>query len=95
VVRPERDVEIERLDRPSVTLLRCDEPPEDRILRASCISDRKCLASITGTEKYIYHYGKQPDEFFDLSKDSFEKQNFISERSKEEIDERRRSDSVE
>ena len=65
------------------------EPPGDRILRFSCISDRKCLASLKGTDKYIYHYGNQPDEFFDLSKDPFEKQNLISERSKEEIDERR------
>ncbi len=63
--------------------------PEDRMLRFSCITNRTCLASIQGSEKYIYHYGKQPDEFFDLSKDPFEKQNLISERSKEEIDERR------
>lgn len=73
---------------PGYSLLQ-EEPPEDRILRFSCISERKCLASIKGTEKYIYHYGNQPDEFFDLSKDPFEKQNLISERSKEEIDERR------
>ena len=65
------------------------ELPEERTLMFSCISGRKCLASIKGDEKYIYHYGKQPDEFFDLSKDPFEKQNLISERSKEEIDERR------
>ena len=65
------------------------EVPEDRRLRFSCITNRTCLASIQGSEKYIYHYGNQPEEFFDLSKDPFEKQNLISERSKEEIDERR------
>jgi hypothetical protein len=27
--------------------------PKDRTLRFSCITDRKCLASIRGTEKYI------------------------------------------
>jgi lipoteichoic acid synthase len=73
---------------PGYSLLQ-EEPPQDRILRFSCISERKCLASIKGTEKYIYHYGNQSDEFFDLSKDPFEKQNLVSERSKEEIDERR------
>jgi phosphoglycerol transferase MdoB-like AlkP superfamily enzyme len=65
------------------------ELPEDRKLRFSCISNHECLASTKGTEKYIYHYGKRPDEFFDLSKDPFEKQNLISERSKDEIDKRR------
>src|ERR671920_458590 len=59
------------------------------MLKFSCITNRTCLASIQGSEKYIYHFGKQPEEFFDLSKDPFEKQNLISERSKEEIDERR------
>ncbi|HEY6751753.1 MAG TPA: hypothetical protein VI027_10575 [Rubrobacteraceae bacterium] len=64
------------------------EQPEDRMLRFSCISNHECLASTKGDEKYIYHYGKQPDEFFDLSKDPLEKQNLLGERSKDEIDER-------
>jgi lipoteichoic acid synthase len=63
--------------------------PEDRTLRFSCITDRKCLASIRGTEKYIHHYGDQPDEIFDLSKDPLEQRNLASERGIEEINERR------
>lgn len=63
--------------------------PEDRTLRFSCITDRKCLASIKGSQKYIYHYGDQPDEIFDLEKDPLEKQNLAGEYSKEEMDERR------
>ncbi len=63
--------------------------PEERILRANCITDRKCMASIKGDEKYVYNYGKLPDEFFDLSEDPLEKNNLADERSQEEIDERR------
>ncbi len=63
--------------------------PGDRTLRFSCITDRKCLASIRGTEKYIHHYGDQPDEIFDLSKDPLEQRNLAGERGIEEINERR------
>jgi arylsulfatase A-like enzyme len=49
-----------------------------------------CVASLKGTEKYIYHYGDQPDELFDLSEDPFEKRNLADERDKKEMDERRR-----
>jgi lipoteichoic acid synthase len=63
--------------------------PENRIIRANCISNRKCMASIKGFEKYIYNYGDQPDEFFDLSEDPLEKNNLADERGEEEIDERR------
>ena len=63
--------------------------PGDRILRFSCITDRKCLASIRGTEKYVHHYGNQPDEIFDLSKDPLEQRNLAGERAIEEVNERR------
>ena len=63
--------------------------PGDRTLRFSCITDRKCLASIRGTEKYIHHYGNQPDEIFDLSKDPLEQRNLAGERVIEEVNERR------
>ncbi len=65
------------------------EPPEDRTLFFSCISNRKCLASIRGNEKYIYHYANQPEEVFDLSKDPLEKHNLADEYSREELDKRR------
>ena len=64
-------------------------PEEDRTLRLSCFHEEQCLASIKGTQKYIYHYDNQPDELFDLSKDPLEKDNLANEHSKEEMDKRR------
>jgi lipoteichoic acid synthase len=64
--------------------------PADRTLMFSCISRRECMASIKGNEKYIYHYGNQPDELFDLSKDPLEKHNLADEYSKEDLDTRRK-----
>jgi hypothetical protein len=64
--------------------------PQDRTLRFSCISHRKCLASIEGNQKYIYHYHNQPEEVFDLSKDPLEKRNLAEEYGKEDLDRRRR-----
>ena len=63
--------------------------PEGRTLMFSCFHEAQCLASIKGSEKYIYHNGNQPDEFFDLSKDPIEKHNLADERAKEEMDKRR------
>jgi arylsulfatase A-like enzyme len=63
--------------------------PDDRTLMFSCISSFKCLASIKGEEKYVYNYGNQPDEVFNLSKDPLEKNNLASLFSKEELDKRR------
>ena len=64
--------------------------PKDRILRFNCITDRKCMASIKGHEKYVYNYDELPDEFFDLSEDPFEQNNLADERDKEELDARRK-----
>jgi lipoteichoic acid synthase len=72
---------------PGYSLLR--PLPEDRTLNFSCITNRKCLASLKGNEKYIHHYNNQPDELFDLSEDPKEEHNLASERSKEELDKRR------
>jgi phosphoglycerol transferase MdoB-like AlkP superfamily enzyme len=74
---------------PGYSLL--DPVPEERTLMFSCITNRKCLASIKGYMKYIHHYDDQPDEFFDLSKDPLEKQNLADERAtnKIEMDKRR------
>ncbi len=66
---------------PGYSLLR--PLPEGRTLMFSCFNKNKFLASIRGYEKYIYHYGNQPDEFFDLSKDPLEKHNLADERAKE------------
>jgi lipoteichoic acid synthase len=79
--------EVENGEYPGFSLLH--ELPEDRTLRFSCISNRECLASIKGHQKYIYHYGKQPDEVFNLSTDPLETRNLASVFSKEALDERR------
>lgn len=63
--------------------------PEDRTMFSNCRPDPLCTTSIKGDEKYIYNYGRQPDEFYDLSKDPLEKNNLIENVSREEIDRRR------
>jgi phosphoglycerol transferase MdoB-like AlkP superfamily enzyme len=79
--------EVENGEYPGYSLLH--PLPEDRALTFSCFNKNKCLASIKGSEKYIHHYGNQPDELFDLSIDAFEQQNLASERDKGETNERR------
>ena len=65
-------------------------PPEkDRTLFFSCFDDYRCLASLRGTEKYIYFFGNQPEEVYDLSSDPGETHNVAGERSTEELKERR------
>jgi lipoteichoic acid synthase len=63
--------------------------PEDRTLRFSCISNHMCLASLKGSEKYIYHYDHQPEEVFNLSNDPLEEHNLASIYSEEDLDKRR------
>jgi lipoteichoic acid synthase len=65
------------------------ELPENRTLMFSCISHRECMASINGDEKYIYHYGNQPEEVYDLSEDPLEEHNLADRYSQEELDRRR------
>jgi lipoteichoic acid synthase len=79
--------EVENGEYPGYSLLR--EPPEDRTLFFSCWFEEACLASIEGTEKYIYHYGDRPDEIFDLQSDSSEQHNLAGEHLKDELDKRR------
>ncbi len=63
--------------------------PEDRTLYFGCRPDLLCLTSITGYEKFIYHFGKRPDELYDLSKDPLEKNNLAPQLSVEELEKRR------
>jgi hypothetical protein len=73
---------------PGYSLLR--PLPEERTLFFSCFhDDEKGLARLRGTEKYLYHYGDLPEEFFDLSEDPFEERNIVDERDEQEIEERR------
>src|SRR5215213_7722990 len=79
--------EVENGEYPGDSLLR--PLPGGRTLKFSCISSRKCLASIKGDEKYIYHYANQPEEVFNLSEDPLEEHNLAHQYSKEELDRRR------
>jgi lipoteichoic acid synthase len=63
--------------------------PDGRTLMASCWYEDECLASVTGDEKYIYHYGDKPEELFDLSEDPLEKDNLAGESPDGSLDERR------
>jgi arylsulfatase A-like enzyme len=80
--------EVENGKYPGYSLLH--QLPEDRTLNFSCISPRKCMASIKGNEKYIYHYDNQPDQIFNLANDPLEKNDLASVHSKSELDERRK-----
>lgn len=79
--------QVENGEYPGYSLLR--PLPEDRTLMFSCISSLKCLVSIKGNEKYIYHYDNQPEEVFNLSEDPLEEHNLAHEYNKEDLDKRR------
>ena len=64
-------------------------PYQDRTLYFGCRPDLLCMGSIRGDEKYIYYYGKQPDEFYDLGEDPFEQNNLAEQIPTEELDNRR------
>ena len=68
---------------PGYSLL--DPVPEERTLMFSCFNKNKCLASLKGYKKYIYHYGNQPDEVFDLLKDPLEEHNLAEELGEERL----------
>lgn len=62
-------------------------PLSDRTLMFSCWLERRCLASLKGSKRYIYYYGNQPERVFDLPKDPLETQNLAT--NAEETEERR------
>jgi len=64
-------------------------PPEERTLLFSCRPDITAMASIRGYEKYIYHYDKRPEEFYDLSRDPTEQNNLASRVGRRELRRRR------
>jgi lipoteichoic acid synthase len=64
-------------------------PQEDRTLYFSCFDEYRCLASIQGTEKYIYFFGNQPEEVYDLASDPLEKNNIADEQSRRELKQKR------
>lgn len=44
------------------------------------------MTRIEGTEKYVYHFGDQPDEVFDLSADPQELNNIAGQYPPEELE---------
>ncbi len=57
---------------------------EDRMLFVHCFYDRKCMAALKGDEKYIYRFGIDKDEFYNLKHDPLERKNLIDTTSVEE-----------
>jgi arylsulfatase A-like enzyme len=64
-------------------------PGEDRTLFFSCFDEYRCLASIKGDEKYIYFFGNQPEEVYDLASDPLEKNDIANEQSTKELKHKR------
>lgn len=62
-------------------------PDKNRTLFFSCFDNYRCLASLKGDEKYIYFFGNQPEELYDLSADPLESRNLANERSNEDMEE--------
>jgi lipoteichoic acid synthase len=54
-------------------------------IRIACWVDDRCMASIHGDEKYIFHFRQRPDEFFDLSTDPEERHNLIEQQDPDKI----------
>src|SRR5688500_6057045 len=62
---------------------------EDRTLYFSCFDEYRCLASIQGTKKYIYFFGNQPEEVYDLASDPLSKHNIEGELSRRALNDKR------
>jgi arylsulfatase A-like enzyme len=60
--------------------------PEDRTLFFGCRPDLLSAARIRGQQKYIYHFGNQQEEYYDLKKDPLEKHNLIGKVGRRELD---------
>jgi lipoteichoic acid synthase len=59
--------------------------PDDAPIRLACFVDDRCLASIRGNEKYVFHFGQRPDEFFNLGTDPDERHNLIAGQDRNKI----------
>jgi lipoteichoic acid synthase len=63
--------------------------PEGRTLLFGCRPDLLSTAMIQGWEKYIYHFGNRPEEFYNLAKDPLERNNLAARVGRKELDRRR------
>jgi lipoteichoic acid synthase len=80
--------EVEGGEYPGRSLL---APPEEgRTLYFNCFDDYRCLASLRGEEKYIYFFGNQPEEVYDLSSDPSESNDLAGELDDKELEQRRK-----
>ncbi len=59
--------------------------PDDRVVMIGCWREKVCLASISGTLKYIHYFDDRPDEIFDLATDPGERNNLAGQWSPEEV----------
>jgi lipoteichoic acid synthase len=60
--------------------------PEDRTMFFGCRPDLLSAARIRGQQKYIYHFGNQQEEYYELKKDPLEKNNLIGKVGRRELD---------
>jgi len=54
---------------------------DDRTLYAHCWYELGCMASIRGQQKYIEHFGRRPNELYDLHADQAETRNLVQQLS--------------
>ena len=73
-------------DYPGSSLL---DLPEGRTLFSQCRPDRLCASSLRDDSRYIYNYGKKPDELYDVSEDPDQSNNLAGETDQRVLDERR------
>ncbi len=66
------------------------EVERTRPMYAHCWYERRCMARIEGDEKFIHHFDKRGEEFYDLGEDPREKTNIIAEQADSKIDALRR-----
>ncbi len=71
---------------PGTSMLRLNE---ERPLPSHCWYERSCLSIVEGDQKFVHHYGIQPDEWFDLTADPGERNSIIASIDEERVARRR------
>src|SRR5215212_7958393 len=60
-------------------------PDENRTLFFSCFDDYRCLASLKRNQKYVYFFGNQPEQAYDLSSDPSESNDLADQLGDEDL----------